>query len=71
MPDDAPANDQSSSDKETATTQPEVGASTAQLQPGDRIGHYVIRQRIGEGGFAVVYAAEQTEPMGTTSCHRD
>ena len=33
------------------------------LQPGDRIGPFLIRQRIGEGGFGVVYEAEQTEPI--------
>jgi serine/threonine protein kinase len=30
---------------------------------GDRIGPYVLRQRIGEGGFGVVWMAEQTEPI--------
>ena len=30
-----------------------------QLRPGHRVGNYVIREQIGEGGFAVVYAAEQ------------
>ncbi len=35
----------------------------AELRPGDRVGHYLIRQRLGEGGFAVVYCAEQSEPI--------
>jgi eukaryotic-like serine/threonine-protein kinase len=31
--------------------------------PGDRIGHYQLRERIGEGGFGVVYLAEQEAPV--------
>ncbi len=46
----------------TATVQPEAFAA-AQLQPGDRVGNYVIREQIGEGGFAIVYAAEQEKPV--------
>ena len=32
-------------------------------QPGDRIGAYQLLERIGEGGWGVVYMAEQKEPM--------
>jgi serine/threonine protein kinase/WD40 repeat protein len=32
-------------------------------QAGDRIGRYKIRERIGEGGWGVVYVAEQEEPV--------
>jgi hypothetical protein len=31
--------------------------------PGAVIGHYKLLQKIGEGGFGVVYMAEQTEPV--------
>jgi WD40 repeat protein/serine/threonine protein kinase len=32
-------------------------------QPGARIGHYKLREKIGEGGCGVVYVAEQEEPI--------
>ncbi len=31
--------------------------------PGDRIGHYTLVERLGEGGSCVVYRAEQAEPV--------
>jgi serine/threonine protein kinase/WD40 repeat protein len=32
-------------------------------KPGDRIGHYKLLQRIGEGGCGIVYMAEQEQPV--------
>src|SRR5436190_9231996 len=32
-------------------------------QPGTRIGHYKLREKIGEGGCGIVYVAEQEEPV--------
>src|SRR5688572_24550399 len=32
-------------------------------QAGDRLGPYILRDRLGEGGFGVVFAAEQQAPL--------
>jgi serine/threonine protein kinase/tetratricopeptide (TPR) repeat protein len=40
-----------------------VAACVLSEGPGTRIGPYKLLQQIGEGGFGVVFMAEQTEPM--------
>ena len=45
---------------------PEIEAELARLKPeeaGERIGPYKLREQIGEGGFGVVWVAEQQEPV--------
>src|SRR5512138_2933362 len=44
----------------------ETSAAPANLQEpivGMRIGHYKLLQEIGEGGFGIVYMAEQEQPV--------
>src|SRR4029434_6571639 len=48
---------------------PEIEAELARLKPeevGERIGPYKLREQIGEGGFGVVWVAEQQEPVRRT-----
>src|SRR4029077_16014556 len=48
-----------------ATERPPKAAQVvpAGEKPGDRIGHYKLLQKIGEGGCGGVYMAEQEEPV--------
>src|SRR5688500_7241975 len=47
--------------------QPDVLATSqagkSDLQPGTQIGHYKLVEQIGEGGFGVVFMAEQQRPV--------
>ena len=45
-----------------AMSLPTVLLSTA-AQPGEMIGRYKLLQQIGEGGFGIVYLADQLEPV--------
>ncbi len=51
---------------ESALLTPEIEAELARLKPeeaGERIGPYKLLQQIGEGGFGVVWMAEQEQPV--------
>jgi serine/threonine protein kinase/Tfp pilus assembly protein PilF len=51
----------------SASAPPPTGASPRPVdpleRPGDRIGHYKLLQKLGEGGCGVVYMAEQEGPV--------
>ena len=60
---DDPTVDEVSSEETSGTP---TLRSTPDLVMGQRIDHYIIREQLGEGGFATVYLAQQTEPVART-----
>ena len=52
-------------DEPTASNVPTLSVDwdAMEFEPGGRVGNYIIRKRLGEGGFAVVYLADQDKPV--------
>ena len=60
---DNPTQDQRPDKMQTVEPAHNPQKRRGEFSPGDHIDHYVIRDVLGEGGFAVVYLAEQTKPV--------
>lgn len=60
------SNDEAGDFLQPPAPNPEIEAELARLKPeeaGERIGNYKLLQQIGEGGFGVVWMAEQERPV--------
>jgi serine/threonine protein kinase len=57
------ANHHEDSFLETPALSMPTGITPPSEQPGERIGHYKLLQQIGEGGFGIVWMAEQEQPV--------
>ncbi len=62
MHDDEPTTGQVTPDGDQQTVKRDETAGGL-LTTGEHVGRYVVRERLGEGGFAEVYLAEQQEPV--------
>lgn len=49
--------------KAPATAPSQAAPNTYANEPGQSIGPYLLREKIGEGGFGIVWSAEQTRPI--------
>ncbi len=63
MHEDEPTTGQVTSDGDQQQTVKADETGGGLLAPGERVDRYVVRERLGEGGFAEVYLAEQEEPL--------